>query len=78
MRTVCPCGQAGLQRPFTSTFFEHYISLLLFLLLPFLSLVTWLVFKKAPYNYWEHFLLNVYLSAQTNILLLGIKLVSLF
>ncbi len=58
-------------------FFEHYISLLLILLVPFLSLVTWVVFKKAAYNYWEHFLVNIYMAAQTNVFLLGIKLFGL-
>jgi Protein of unknown function (DUF3667) len=58
-------------------FLEHYISLLIFLLIPILSFVTWLTFPKAKYNYWEHFLINTYLGAQTNILLLGIKLFGL-
>lgn len=58
-------------------FLEHYISLLIFLLIPVLSLVTWITFRKAKYNYWEHFLVNTYLGAQTNILLLGIKLFGL-
>jgi hypothetical protein len=57
-------------------FFAKYISVLLFLIVPFLSLVTWLVFRKG-YNYWEHFLVNTYLAAQTNVVLLGIKLVGL-
>jgi Protein of unknown function (DUF3667) len=59
------------------SFFEKYISILIFLLIPVLSLVTWLSFKKATYNYWEHFLINTYLGAQTILVLLGIKLFGL-
>jgi hypothetical protein len=55
-------------------FFEKYISLLIFIQIPVLSLITWLSFKKAIYNYWEHFLINTYLAAQTNLLLLVIKI----
>ncbi len=60
----------------TRGFFEKYISVLIFILIPFLSLVTWLSFKKH-YSYWEHFLINTYLGAQTNILLAGVKIFGL-
>jgi len=59
------------------SFFDQYISLLIFILIPVLSLVTWLCFRKKQYNYWEHFLANTYMAAQLNVILLLIKLYSL-
>jgi Protein of unknown function (DUF3667) len=59
-------------------FWEKYISLLIFLMIPLLSLVTWLTFKKRPYNYWEHFTANTFLAAQLNIMLLLIKFFAFF
>jgi hypothetical protein len=58
-------------------FFEQYLSLFIFLLIPVLSFVTWVTFRKRGYNYWEHFLGNTYLAAQLNIFLLVIKLAGL-
>jgi Protein of unknown function (DUF3667) len=57
---------------YRTLFFEKYISLFIFMLIPALSLVTWITFKKKPYKYWEHFLGNTYLAAQLNIFLLAI------
>lgn len=54
-------------------FFQHYFSLFIFLMIPILSLITWLIFRKKAYNYWEHFLANTYIAAQLNILLLLIE-----
>ena len=54
--------------------FEHYPSLLIFLLIPLLSIVTWLCFKKRKYNYWEHFLVNTYLAAYLNVFLVIINI----
>jgi Protein of unknown function (DUF3667) len=51
-------------------FFEKYISFLIFLLIPLLSLVTWLSFKKRNFNYWEHFLVNTFLAAYLNVFFL--------
>ncbi len=58
-------------------FFQRYFSLLIFLLIPFLSLVTWLFFKNKGYNYWEHFLGNTFMAAQLNVVILALKLVNL-
>jgi hypothetical protein len=55
-------------------FFQHYFSVFIFLLIPVTALVTWLFFRKRQYNYWEHFLVNTYLGAQLNVLLLLIKI----
>jgi hypothetical protein len=52
------------------SFFTKYISIFFFLMIPVLSLTTWLFFKKAKYNFWEHFLVNTYLTAQLSIVLL--------
>jgi Protein of unknown function (DUF3667) len=57
-------------------FFEKYISLFFFIMIPIASLVTWLVLRKDKYNYWEHFLVNTYLTAQLSILFLLIRLYS--
>lgn len=58
-------------------FWERYFSLLIFILIPILSLVTWLSFKKRAYNYWEHFLGNTYLAAMVNFIYLAIKILGL-
>ncbi len=60
-----------------ASFFSKYISILIFILIPILALVTWFWFRNQPYNYWEHFLANTYLTAQLNIILLLIKLYAL-
>ncbi len=52
------------------SFFTKYISIFFFLMIPVLSLTTWLYFKKQKYNFWEHFLVNTYLTAQLSIFLL--------
>jgi hypothetical protein len=43
-------------------------------MIPILSLITWLFFRKRKYNYWEHFLVNTYLAAYLNIFLLAINI----
>ncbi len=58
-------------------FFAQYISVLIFLMIPVLSLVTWLFYRRNKYNYWEHFLINTYMAAQLNIVLVLIKAYSL-
>ncbi len=57
----------------THTFFGHYPSVLIFILIPLLSLITWLCFYKRKYNYWEHFLINTYVAAFLNLFLLIIN-----
>ncbi len=51
-------------------FFENYTSIFFFLMIPFNSLATWIALRKEKYNYWEHFLINTYLTAQLTILFL--------
>jgi hypothetical protein len=58
-------------------FFAQYPALLIFMLIPLLSLVTWLFFRKRQYNYWEHFLINTYLAAYLNVFLLLISVARL-
>ncbi|MFN0290697.1 DUF3667 domain-containing protein [Pedobacter helvus] len=55
------------------SFFAHYPSLLIFLLIPLLSLVTWVFLIKNKYNYWEHFLINTYLAAYLNVFLIFVN-----
>jgi hypothetical protein len=62
-------------------FFVNYPSLLIFLLIPILALITWICFKKYGYNYWEHFLINTFLGALLNIFLMLVfiaKLIKFF
>lgn len=59
------------------SFFTHYFSLFIFIMIPFASLITWLTFYKKKYNYWEHFIANTYIAAQLNIMLVLINLVGL-
>lgn len=60
----------------SSNFFEHYFSIFVFIMIPFASVVTWLVFHKRPFNFWEHFLANTYISAQLNVIWVLMHLVS--
>lgn len=59
---------------FSNSFFSNYPSLLIFIMIPLLSLVTWLFFRKRAYNYWEHFLANTYLAAYLNVFFLLINI----
>ena len=59
------------------SFFSHYQSVFIFLMIPIVSLCTWLVFKKFQFNFWENVLINTYLAAQLNVLLVIIQLYSL-
>ncbi len=84
LSTICTLLIKGLillsikQNPtihFSSNFFSNYISLLIFLMIPILSLVTYLFYRNRQYNYWEHFLINTYLAACLNIFFLLIYIV---
>jgi hypothetical protein len=59
-------------------FFQQYLSLFLFFMIPFASLVTWLVLIKERYNYWEHFLVNTYVTAQLTIVFLLMEIIRFF
>lgn len=62
---------------FGNGIFENYTSLLIFILIPILSLVTWLCFKNRKYNYWEHFLINCFLATYLNVFFLFINIYQL-
>lgn len=58
-------------------FFSHYISAFIFLTIPITALVCWIFLVHKKYNYWEHVVINTYLAAQINIILVLVKLVGL-
>jgi hypothetical protein len=58
-------------------FFDKYPSLFFLLMIPLVSLLTWLYYKKRGYNFWENIILNTYLTAQFNICLIILYLVML-
>jgi hypothetical protein len=62
----------------TSHFFDKYPSVFYFLMIPVISLLSWLFFRRSGYNYWENIILNVYLTAQFNLLLILAQLMRLF
>lgn len=59
------------------SFFKHYFSLFIFIMIPFASLVTWVTFLRKKYNYWEHVVANTYIAAQLNIMLVLVNLAGL-
>lgn len=59
------------------SFFTHYQSVFIFLMIPLASACTWIAFRKCRYNFWEHTLINTYMAAQLNVLLVLIQLFSL-
>lgn len=61
-----------------SSFFSHYQAVFIFLMIPLVGSITWLVFRRDKYNFWEHLLINTYLAAQLNVLLVLINVFSLF
>lgn len=67
-------GEALVQH---QSFFTNYQSVFIFLMIPLASFCTWLVFKKNRYNFWEHALINTYMAAQLNVLLVLIHVFSL-
>ncbi|MEP6711489.1 MAG: DUF3667 domain-containing protein [Ferruginibacter sp.] len=60
-----------------TSFLSHYQAIFIFLMIPLAGIITWLVFRKDKYNFWEHILINTYLAAQLNVLLVLINLFSL-
>jgi len=46
-------------------------------MIPIVSICTWLIFRKNKFNFWEHVLVNTYLSAQLNVIVLLIQLLVL-
>jgi hypothetical protein len=64
----------GVQVKVHLPFLYQYISLFFMLMIPIMSFVSWLVFRHQKYNYWEHLLLETYIVAQFNIVLIFIHL----
>lgn len=60
-----------------ASFFSHYQAVFIFLMIPLAGSITWLVFRKTKYNFWEHILINTYLAAQLNVVLVVINIFSL-
>lgn len=73
--TVFLGKQTGINISFGEVgFFKQYLSVFFFIMIPFASFATWIVLRKEKYNYWEHFLVNTYLTAQMSILLLMVQI----
>jgi hypothetical protein len=74
--------QDNLKKGLTTTihvpFFQEYISLFFILMIPIMSLASWLVFRHLKYNYWEHLLMETYAVAQFNLVLIAIHVLSYF
>jgi Protein of unknown function (DUF3667) len=60
----------GIQSTIHQSFFSQYISLFFMLMIPVMSLASWLVFRYQKYNFWEHLLLETFIVAQFNIVLM--------
>lgn len=59
-------------QPEVNYFLQHYYVLLHILLLPFYTLVTWLLFKRSKYNYAEILVLEMYMLAIMLLLLIPV------
>lgn len=64
----------GVAIPIAEHFFAKYQSIFIFLMIPIVSLCTWIVFIKNRYSFWEHMLINTYMAAQLNVLVILIQL----
>lgn len=62
--------RTGTRLEVTEHFFAKYQSIFIFLMIPFATICTWLVFKENHYNFWEHMLVNTYLAAQLNVIII--------
>ncbi|MEQ1744795.1 MAG: DUF3667 domain-containing protein [Saprospiraceae bacterium] len=59
-------GAKEFQAKFMQYIFDHP-AIMIFLLIPNLALFSWLYFRKAGYNYAEHFVLNSYLMGAVSL-----------
>jgi hypothetical protein len=81
MSTICTIVSNSLRHyilkndPVNIPFFAKYPSLLIFILIPVISLITWLCFYKRKYNFWEHLLINTYMGAYLNVFLLLVTII---
>ena len=60
----------GLKATIHQSCLSQYISLFFILMIPIMSLASWLVFRHYKYNFWEHLLLETFIVAQFNIVLI--------
>lgn len=63
---VPSAGAKAFQAKFTQYIFDHPV-ILIFLLIPNISLFSWLFFRKSGFNYAEHFVLNAYLMGAVSL-----------
>jgi hypothetical protein len=68
----------GVKATIQRTFFDNYISVFFILMIPFMALVSWWIFKRQKYNFWEHLLMETYIVAQFNIVLIIIHIMHYF
>lgn len=57
-------------------FIRNYYSIITFILLPFYSFISYVVFRK-PFNYWEHLIINTYIGCVTAFLGIILILISI-
>lgn len=57
--------------------FQAYPSLFYFAMIPIISACNWMFFHRR-FNFWEHVVINAYLTAQFNLLLIIAALIGLF
>ena len=69
-------GSPGREQAAFNYFLQHYYVLLHIILLPFYTLVTWLLFKPSKYNYAEILVLGMYMLAFMLLLLIPLYMVS--
>lgn len=60
----------GMLFPEVASFFQKYPGLMFCLFIPFISFWSWLFNRDSKYNYWENLVMNTYLIAQLNLLLI--------
>jgi hypothetical protein len=60
-----------------ASFVSKYQSLFYFVMIPVISFCSWVFFAKR-FNYWENIVLNTYLTAQFNILIVIAQITRLF
>jgi hypothetical protein len=69
--------KTGALIPLSESFFIKYQSIFIFLMIPIVTLCTWLIFHRHKLNFWEHVLVNTYLSAQLNVIVILTQVVAL-
>ena len=69
-------GASGLDQAAFNYFLQHYYVLLHIILLPFYTLVTWLLFRRSKYNYAEILVLGMYMLAFMLLLIILVYLLS--